>query len=530
MTESRLRGLRWNGDTFVSAGDLAIKEILDVTTLLLERNVGRGLGDVVALREVRGPAVTYAELLGFVNDLSARLPWQTGGRVVVQLGDSVAFGVCFLALLRAGLVAVPVSSSTTGERLREIVDDSGAVAVLTSLPPAFTEGCGAEVVRLGAAGALIERLAPLLGRAPERAPRRPHRGDDGFWLYSSGTSGTPKACRHRHQDIAVASILYGRNVLAMRVGERCVSMSPLDHSYGLGVGLYLPLWAGAEVLLPGTTHPAALWRLLVAERVRRLFGVPRHYAQLVDAARTDAELTAGHALAAAHSSGERLPDQVADGFAAATGIAPLDAMSASEMFPNVVSNTGTDHRPGSSGRVLPGVAHRLVSAGRIVDGPGTGELEIASAANAAGYWNRPDATAAAFVGDYYRTGDVFDRDADGFLYHRGRLSSTFKVFGSFVEPTRVESALRSVAGVNDAVAFEARDQRGVSLCAAAVVLRPGADETGLRAAARSVCADTVAPYAAPELVYVVDALPQTPSGKLRRAGVAEYAATTGRLL
>lgn len=542
MASSLLASWKWNGETGATPDDLCIPAELDVTTLLIERNADRGLGDAVAVREAGGTSVTYTQLLALVADVSRRLPWPVRSRVVLHLDTSLEYIVCFLALLRAGIVAIPVPVAASPAGLREIIGDARPAALITHLPDSYLEGASAgeggdgggdglpAVVRLPVTGGIRDRLRPLLDGTPQDPPparESRSRNDEAFWLYSSGTSGTPKGCRHRHQDIAAGAIMYAENVLDLQPGEVCVSFSPVTHSYGLAAGCYYPLWAGCELLLLGTTHFPAVWEHLVHERVNRIFGVPRHFASLLDAASAK---PGTHSLKAAHSSGEQLPAGLADKLEAALGIPVLDAFGASESFTNPVSNTRGQRRPGSSGRVIPGVGHRLVSSGQVIYGPGVGELEIAAAANAFGYWNRAAATEAAFGSGYYRTGDLFERDDDGFLYFRGRMSSTFKVFGSFVEPTRVEAALRAVGEVKDALVFETRGEHEVAACGAAVVLQPGTDESGLLASLQAACARAVGMYAVPRAVYVVDALPTTHSGKIRRAGASEYVTSRGRAL
>ncbi|NEA73803.1 class I adenylate-forming enzyme family protein [Streptomyces sp. SID13588] len=528
MTGS-LGGWAWNGLRPASADDLGIPADLDATTALLTRNIARGLGDAVALRNAGGPALTYRQLDGLVNALALRLPWPRTSRIVLHLGHSVDFVLCFLAVLRAGLVAVPVPSTASLRDAADIIEDAEPTAVLSGQADHLQRVLGtevAELVRVSRDGDIQTRLAALYDR-PESRHRQGerHRTDDAYWLYTSGTSGPPKAARHRHQDIPAAASMWADHVVGLRPRERCLSFSPVTHSYGLATGCFLPLWSGCEIVITAVTHPGALWQAIRDSGVNRLFGVPRHFASLVE----DAGLAGGgHQLTSAHSSGEQLPPQLQERFEAVLGIPLLDGMGSSELFSNPISSTVTERRAGSSGRPIPGVAARLVAEGQVIVGPGRGELEVASAANAIGYWNRPAATEATFRDGYCRTGDIYDRDSDGFLFHVGRSSSRFKVFGEFVDPTRLESAALTVIEVIDAVAFESQAEHGIHACAMAVVLEDGADADAVARAVRAACADTVGHFAVPRKLYVVAALPTTHSGKLRRAGAREHAEANGR--
>jgi acyl-coenzyme A synthetase/AMP-(fatty) acid ligase len=522
-----INGWPWDGTRAADADDLGIPADLDASAVVLRRTIDCGRGDSVALRVAGGPLLTFRELDEAVDALARRLAWSRTSRVVLHLGHSVDFVVCFLAVLRAGLIAVPVPSTANLREAVDIIDDAEPAAVLSSQAGHLRRKLGglkAEVVDVARGGDLTTRLSELFGRPERGGGFERQRTDEAYWLYTSGTSGRPKAARHRHQDISAAALMWADNVLGLRPGERCLSFSPVTHSYGLATGCLLPLWSGCEIVMTATSYPQALWRVIGDCGVSRLFGVPRHFAALI-------EHGAGpHRLGSAYSSGELLPPQLQARFEAAAGIPLVDGMGSSETFSNPISGTVADRRAGSSGRPIPGVAARLVAGGEVVAGPGRGELEIASAGNALGYWNRPAATEATFRDGYCRTGDIYERDRDGYLFHLGRSSSRFKVFGEFVDPTTLEAAARRVAQVREAVAFATQGEHGVAACGMALVLEHGSDAGEIARAVRARCADEVGHFAVPRDLWSLPALPVTHSGKLRRAGVLEYVAANGRRL
>ena len=522
-----LRGWAWDGSRAATPAELGVSEELDASALLLERNVAAGIGDAVAIREVGGNVLTYRQLQDLVAELAARLPWDRGSRVVVHLGHTAEFIVCALALLRANLVVVPVPSTANLDETLSILEDAEPVAVLTHRArelAARHEAC--ELVGVGFDGTMAERLARILGCDNRGRNAKQRRGtDEAYWLYTSGTSGRPKAARHRHQDLACAATMWAGNVLSLGRFEKCLSLSPVTHSFGLAAGFYFPLWAGAEVVVARATHHRAIWRAICEQGVQRLFGVPRHYMNLLEHARTT---PGGHRLRSAYSSGEQLPPELQQRFLEVLGVPLLDAMGSSETFTNPISSNKMDWRPGSSGKPIPGVAARLVSDGVVVEGPGTGILEIASAANAFEYWNRPSASSETFRDGFCSTGDIYERDPDGFLFHKGRGSSRFKVFGEFVDPMGLEIAARRVAGVKEAVAFGMPDHGGVTVCAMALVLEAAADVSSVLDEVRAQVVSHVGNFALPHTVFVVPELPATHSGKLHRAAMAEFARTHGR--
>lgn len=520
-----LRDWMWNGDRAATPDELGVPEELDASVLLLERNVARGLGEAVAIREVDGNVLTYRQLQDLVTEVATRFPWPRGSRVVVHLGHTVEFIVCALALLRAGLVIVPVPSTANLDESLEIIDDAEPAAVLThrarDLASQAKPAC--DVIEVRWDGPMTERLETVLGGPVRRvAVQQRRRTDEAYWLYTSGTSGQPKAARHRHQDIACAATMWAGNVLVLGRFEKCLSLSPVTHSFGLAAGFFFPLWAGAEVVVVRATHYRAIWRAICEEGVARLFGVPRHFMSLLEQA------AGGHKVRAAYSSGEQLPPELQQRFTDVVGVPLLDAMGSSETFTNPISSTESDWRPGSSGRVIPGVTARLVSDGAVVEGVGTGILEIASPANAFEYWNRSSSSSLTFRDGYCNTGDIFERDSDKFLYYKGRSSSRFKVFGEFVDPLKLEIAARRVPGVKDAVAFQMRGRDGIAACGMSLVLGSGADGSGMADAVRSEVLSGVGNYAVPQSIFVVSEFPTTHSGKLHRAAMEEFAQAHGR--
>src|SRR5919198_94344 len=246
---------------------------LNASEYLLDRRWRAAAGGRVAF-ESQGKPIGYAELAGRVAATAAalvRLGVQPEQRVPLALLDGPEFAAAFLAALRIGAVPVPMSTMLTGPELAfQCADARARVAVasaeLGAAVAGMAEGAG-ELTDLVLAGdgevqaparLRVHRFGELLGEA--RAALQPAHAtwadSPAFWLYTSGTTGRPKAAMHRHGSIRVVCETYAAQVLGIRPGDRCLSAAKAFFAYGLGNSLLFPLSVGAaSVLLPQASRP-----------------------------------------------------------------------------------------------------------------------------------------------------------------------------------------------------------------------------------------------------------------------------------
>jgi benzoate-CoA ligase family protein len=337
-----------------------------------------------------------------------------------------------------------------------------------------------------------------------------------YWLYSSGTTGQPKAVVHLHADMLACVTPYAREVLALEPEDSTFSVARLFFSYGLVNSLFLPLMAGASaVLTPSRPDAQHVVEVVRACQPTLFFSVPTSYAQLCASA--DADAFASVRLAV--SAGEPLPPPLLERWRQLTGIDILDGLGSTEVGYIFCSNTPGSARPGSSGRMLGDHAARIVDEdGADVRDGTSGELWVRARSTALHYWNQRDRTRRTFLGEWLRTGDRYVRDVDGFFWYQGRTDDVFKVSGQWVSPLQVESCLLEHPAVLECAVVGVLDDTGLVKPKAYVVRRRDADsdlEVGVEEL-QSLAKQRLLPHAYPRWVEFVDELPKTSTGKVQR--------------
>jgi benzoate-CoA ligase family protein len=524
-------------------------QLFNASEYLLDRRLAAGDGPRTALA---GPAgdVSYADLWDRVCRTAAGLraigvrPEQ---RILMVMADSPQFAVVYLAAMRVGAIPVPVSTMLRAEGIAELLRDSrAAFLAVTAEFAAAAESAAAAAPEL--AGILADSpLSSPEGTTP-RTPRentrtRPaHLLDDlaafdrdetvdatsadspAFWLYTSGTTGTPKGAMHRHGSVPVVCETYGTQVLGIRAADRCLSAAKAFFAYGLGNSLLFPLSAGASaVLLPAPSRPDLIAEAAVKHGATLFFGGPTFFANMLRAG-LPADALGGVRLAA--SAGEALPAALYQRWTAHFGIDIIDGIGMTEMLHIFLSNKPGQVRPGSTGVAVPGYDLKLIDedTGTEIHQAGQpGTLFVRGTSAATGYWARYDASRLVYQGEWLRTGDTYVRDDDGYYACLGRTGDMIKASGIWVSPMEVETRLLAHAAVAQAVVVAAPDADGLEKPVAYVMLLPGATATATELI--DFCKEGLPSFKRPRAVIFTDAFPTTATGKIRRVELRESAAT-----
>jgi 4-hydroxybenzoate-CoA ligase len=223
------------------------------------------------------------------------------------------------------------------------------------------------------------------------------------------------------------------------------------------------------------------------------------------------------------SAGEALPEEVGKRWHAIWGIDILDGVGSTEMLHIFLSNAPGDVVYGTSGVAVPGYELRLVDeAGQEVPPGEVGELLVRGASSADGYWNQRSKSRATFEGEWTRTGDKYERRADGRYVYCGRTDDMFKVSGIWVSPFEVEQALIAHPAVLEAAVVARADADGLDKPLAFVVLKPG-QEPPAAEALQDMVKDTIGKWKYPRWIEFVDDLPKTATGKIQRFKLREGA-------
>jgi benzoate-CoA ligase len=512
-------------------------ETFNAAEWLVDRHVLAGRGGRTAYY-CQDRSMTYQDLQdatwAAANGLS-RIGVAPGDRVVMVVADEEAFPAVFLGALRQGMVPVPLSTMLRPAEVAALAADSAATAIVLSERyighlaevEAAAPGLRAAVVA-GSSTAVPSGLrtpvhdwSSFTDTTP-RSPAATTTDTPAFWLYTSGTTGRPKGAIHCHGDVRVVSDTYAHTVLGVTGDDVCYSVAKLFFAFGLGNALFFPLAAGgAAVLDPGPPTPGRVAELMGRHRPTLFFAPPGFCAGMVDAGLDhDALKSVRYTITA----GEALPGEVMRRFMDRFGTEMLDGIGSTEALHIFCSNHPGEVRAGTSGRPVLGYTLELRDdAGEVISAPDTpGYLWVRGDSVAAGYWRRPDVTAATFVDGWLRTGDVYTRSADGYWRFVGRNSDMIKAGGIWVSPAEVESVLLEHDGVLEAAVVGGRDVDGLEMVVAFVVPRSGVtiDVAGLDVH----CRQRMAAFKRPRQIRVVPALPKTATGKIQRFALREQVA------
>jgi benzoate-CoA ligase len=464
-----------------------------------------------------GETVGYAALA--VEARRAAAAWlalgaRRGDRVLILLRDTPEFAAAWLGALYCGAVAIAVNGKTASEDLRHMFEDSAGTLFLAEIENFRNVSvfAGGRSVDLGRWRDTLRRVEPIPGPA-DMGPQ-----DPAFWLFSSGTTGRPKGIVHSHKDVLPAGNGM-RQVLGLSRGDTVFGTSKLFFAYGLEHTLLGPLALGAASIL----HPDSVDATQAAEIVARhkpaaFFSVPSFYRRLL-ALPPDA-LAPFRAVRHFVAAGERLPAQVLDKWAAATGREILSLYGMSETFCVAMMTPPGTSTASRTGLPLAGVDTKLLdeSGAQVATGE-PGILWVRHPSLATGYANRPDATREQFVDGWFCTRDIFVRYPDGYFCHQGRGDEFIKVAGQWVQPGELEEAALSDPVIAEAACVRVNDADGFERLAL-FVTSGEAPETAIPAATRA-CERGLPRHKRPKWVRMVPELPRTATGKLQRYRLRE---------
>ncbi|MDR5708638.1 MAG: benzoate-CoA ligase family protein [Armatimonadota bacterium] len=509
-------------------------EEFNLAAFLLDRHVQEGRGDRPVLY-FQDRAVSFRLLLEQANRVASalqRLGVEPEDRVLLGLADRPEFYAAYFGALKIGAVPVLVSTLATPadyayflrhSRAKVTVVDGAVAARLRCLqdrPPSLR-----HVVVVG------EPVSPeiawedlLSGAPPEPEPVCTSPDDMAFWMYSSGTTGRPKAVIHLHRDPLHFMPPHCREVVELGPEDKVYSTSKLYFSYGRNNSLDGPFLCGTQVVLnPDRPEPGAVLDLLEAHRPTVFYSVPTFYAALLDYLhRTGRHLSLSF-LRCCVSAGEPLPKPVFDRWWERFRVPIFDGVGSTEVGAIYLSNTPRRLKPPSSGVLLPGFEGRLMDEeGREVSRGAVGILWVKNEGVFAGYWKDHRRTRQALQGEWFVTGDLFSVDDEGFYWYMGRVDDLLKPGGLWVSPLEVEGILLEHPAVAECAVVGAPDEMGLEKPMAFVVLREGyAPSRNLELELREFVRARLAGYKHPRWFRFVPELPRTATGKLLRYRLRE---------
>jgi len=475
-------------------------------------------------------AVTYGELHTRVNQLGNALRGlgsRMEERVFLLLADVPEFAISFFAALKIGAVPVPVNTLLkpsdykyllNNSRARVAIVNDSLVSAIRAIPRAELRYLETIVVVGSSIDGTVSLDELMRSSSTTLEVARTSKDDTAFWLYSSGSTGQPKACVHLQHDMVVSTETYAKTILKISEHDRFFSVAKLFFAYGLGNGLYFPLSVGAtSILLPDPPRPQFVFEVIEKYRPTLFFSVPSNYVKLLAhpaPAGGEYDLSSvRHAI----SAGEALPAAIFQQFKARFGVEILDAIGSTEALHMVISNVPGDVRPGSSGRVLPGFDAKIVDdKDQPVPTGEVGNLLVRADSTCAFYWNQHEKTKDTMAGHWLRTGDKYHQDEDGYFWYAGRSDDMMKVSGVWVSPIEIESVLAEHPAVLEvAVVFRAGAD-GFPKPGACVVLREGEGSPALSTELQDFVRSRLPVYKRLHWLMFLRELPKTATGKVQR--------------
>ena len=504
-------------------------EEFNMADWFLDARLREGRGGRVALRTDERNW-TYAEIASLAaryGSVLADAGVEPEQRVILALDDGPGFVGALFGVLKIGAVVVMVNPRLPDDSIAYFVQYTRAKAAIVepdSVDAFRRAGEKAACFRsLLAAG---EELEAALDAAPSGLESFPtHRDDSAIWLFSGGTTGRPKAVLQSHASYANTTECYGQGVLGIKEDDVTMSVPKLFFGYATGSNLLFPFSVGASaVLFREHPTPDVIFKKVARHRPTILVNVPKMVALMVDhPAAAEQDLSS---LRLATSAGEALPVELHRRWDEAFGVDLLDGLGTAEMWHIFLSNRPGDVRPGTLGKVVPGFDVEVRDdEGRTLPDGEVGWLWVKGGSRAIGYWHRMHRTMEAFRGEWYVSGDMVSRDADGVFTYAGRADDMLKVSGKWLAPGEVESCLLEHPDVVEVAVVGVTGETGLTVPRACVVRRNRIDapDEALADELRAWVRERLEPYKYPREVVFTDALPRTHLGKVDRAALRELA-------
>lgn len=481
----------------------------------------------------RGVVVSYRELDDRAGRLAEKLRdrgYGVGDRIATLTGNSADQVVVFFACAKAGLVLVPLSWRLSPRELAVQLEQADPALLLVedefrSLADATTRRLIRPVVVRGLGGGGIEADVPQQHRSSgEAALHRDVQDDDALLIiFTSGTQGRPRGAVLTHANCFWTNLALSRTA-EITSSDTVLAVMPQYHVGGWNVQPLLAWWVGATVVLERTFEPGRVLQLIQERRITTTMGVPANYLFLSEHpafASTDLS-SLSHAIV----GGAPMPEPLLRTWHS-RGVALTQGYGLSEASPNVLCLPDEDAttKVGLAGKPYPHVEVAVADpvTGEILDGAASGELLVRGPSVFPGYFRDPEQTALTLRGGWLHTGDLVDRDADGYFRVVDRITDMYISGGESISPSEVENVLSSHAAVAEVAVVGVPDDRWGEVGVAFVVSRAGiaTDEDDLLA----WCVSQLAAFKVPHRIVITDRIARSSANKvLRRVLVDEYLA------
>ncbi len=504
--------------------ELQFPEQLNAVEHLLDRAVShKGFAEHVMLRSVQRN-FTYRGSQAVVNRIAAYLIEDCqlipGNRVLLRGPNSMGMALCWLAVVKAGLIAVGTMPLLRAKELSEIINKAQpALALcdgqwLAELQTAQQQTASPMQRLICFNGAGDQDLGQLCAsKSGEFLACKTLATDIAMMAFTSGTTGLPKAAVHLHRDLLAACECWPRHVLQAQPTDIIIGSPPLAFTFGLGGLLLFPMWAGASVYFHDKAYtPEIMVDVINTVSATISYTAPTFYRQMAAFAKAKGVAS----LRISVSAGEGLPDATRQLWKAATGLDMLDGIGATEMFHIFISSSGADVKRGAIGKVVPGYT------AKVVDDEGNelprGQVGKLAVIGPTGCKYLSDKRQANYVKNGWNyPGDAFLQDEEGYFLFQARADDMIVSAGYNIGGPEVEDCLLKHAAVAECGVIGAPDTERGMIVKAFIVLKSGqaGDEAMVKTLQDHVKAN-LAPYKYPRAIEFRTQLPRTETGKLQR--------------
>jgi 2-aminobenzoate-CoA ligase len=449
-----------------------------------------------------------------------------GNRVLLRGGNTPMMAACWLAVVKAGMVAVATMPLLRAKELLPVIEKAKVNAALCDFKLA---GELQEAQKLAPELRQIlyfnaGEYLPLVKNLDALALSKPitfktcdtSRDDVALIAFTSGTTGVPKGTLHYHSDVLAMCDLFPRHILKPRSSDVFCGTPPLAFTFGLGGLLTFPLRAGASTVLLESLTPEKLLHAFSQHKVTICFTAPTFYRQMALLIQANPDSFDLSSLKKCVSAGEALPDATRTLWRTVTGIEMIDGIGATEMIHIFISAAPENVKPGTIGKTVPGYEAQIVdNMMRQLPPNAVGRLAVRGPTGCR-YLN--DDRQKHYVREGWNlTGDTFLQDTEGYFVYQARSDDMIVSAGYNIAGPEVESALMQHPSVAECAVIGKADEERGQIVKAFVVLKP--KSTGDDAMIKSIqtfVKQAIAPYKYPRAVEFIAALPRTETGKLQR--------------
>ncbi|WP_300454954.1 AMP-binding protein [Desulfobacula sp.] len=460
----------------------------------------------------------------FSNFFSAR-GLEKGDRVILLLEKSVISVVAHLALLKTGLVGVPLNPGFKKNELKYLLKDAQAKMILVD--PDKTERINAIDPHITLVEIPTHRPYAAINFFRSHGSSSPDsdisQSDAGLIVYTSGTTGHPKGAVLTHGNL----VCDAENIISIwkisPTDVLCHAL-PLFHVHGLCFALNTALLSGSHVLMLDRFTPRTVLERLSSKNPATtcsiFMAVPAMYSKLLDFL-GDQTIDVSHIRLWASGSAPLLEKEF-DRITRKFGKNPVEREGMSETGMNFSNPLNGEKKPGSIGLPLPGVSVKIVSpeTGRGVKSGETGEIRLKSSSITREYWQKPAETKAAFTDGWFKTGDLGRKDTDGYYYLTDRIKHLIITGGENVSAKEVETVILSVEGVKEASVVGIPDETWGERVVALIEKKTGSDLSA--STIKCVCKQQLHDLKCPKEILFTDHIPKNTMGKVLKKQVKQY--------